>query len=232
MYFTNKYFHLSIYKKKNLNWKYLEKINDIENVIDIGGAQGTIELVYNFPKANYYYFEPLKSCNEELILFNKKNNINYQIFNVALSNFTGEATFYVNKLASTSSSLNKPEKNNKWSKEKIDSIVKTTVPVDKLCNFKEKINFDNSIVKIDAEGSEFNILKGMDDEIFEKVKFFVLEINFAIKRRENECTFDEIFMLLRSKNFKLAGVISLNSFVKAHQGDFLFCKKDDNRSFF
>ena len=117
-------------------------------------------------------------------------------------------------------------------KKKLDSIVKTTVPVDKLTNFKERINFDNSIIKIDAEGNEFNILKGMDDEIFEKVKFFVLEINFAIKVRENESTFDEIFMHLRSKNFKLAGVVQLNSFVKAQQGDFLFCKKDDNRSYF
>ncbi len=232
MYFNNKYFHLAIYKKKHLNWKFLEKINDIENVVDIGGADGTIELVYNFPKANYYYFEPLKSFNEKLILFNKKNNINYEIFNVALSDYTGDATFYENKLASTSSSLYKPEKNNNWSKKKLDSIVKTTVPVDKLTNFKERINFDNSIIKIDAEGNEFNILKGMDDEIFEKVKFFVLEINFAIKVRENESTFDEIFMHLRSKNFKLAGVVQLNSFVKAQQGDFLFCKKDDNRSYF
>ena len=50
MYFNTKYFKLSIYKNKHLNWKFLEKIDDVNNVIDIGAAEGTLPLVYNFDK--------------------------------------------------------------------------------------------------------------------------------------------------------------------------------------
>ena len=95
----------SIIKNKHLNWKYLEKITDIENVIDIGANEGTPQLVYNFPFSNYYYFEPLKKCNKKLIEFNKKNNIsNHQIFNVALSNKKGESSFNEVLLENTSHS--------------------------------------------------------------------------------------------------------------------------------
>ncbi len=229
MYFNNKFFKLSIYKKKHLNWKYLEKINDIENVIDIGAAEGTPPLVYNFPKANYYYFEPLESFNEKLILFNKKNKINYQIFNVALSNYVGESVFNEVKLAPKCSSIH--NLNNFWEGEKKDSTIKTKVSVDKLSNFKNKVFFENSIVKLDTQGNEIDVLEGADDEIFEKVKFFLIEISFH-KRYEKQSTFDEIFMLLREKKFKLAGVVELNNEVKASQGDFLFCKSNDERSYF
>jgi len=39
-------------------------------------------------------------------------------------------------------------------------------------------------------------------------------------------------MHLREKKFKLAGVVELNNEIKASQGDFLFCKSNDERSYF
>ena len=117
MYFNTKYFKLSIYKNKHLNWKFLETIKDIDNVIDIGAAEGTMSLVYNFPKANYYLFEPLKLFNQKLTAFNKNNKItNYEIFNVALSDKVGEMEFNYFKEAPISSSLNNP--NDYWEGKK------------------------------------------------------------------------------------------------------------------
>ena len=230
MYFNNKFFHLSIYKNKHLNWKFLEKINDIDNVIDIGAAEGTLPLVYNFPNANYYLFEPLKIFNDKLISFNKKNNIlKYQIFNVALSNKIGLADFYHIEGAPNSSSVNKP--NDYWSGVKKDSTVKVEVSMNKLSDFKDKINFDNSLIKIDTQGNEFKVLQGINDDIFKKVKFFIMEQAFH-KRYQTQCLFDNVFMLLREKGFKVAGVIDTNNQIKASVVDFLFCKNEDDRSYF
>lgn len=230
MYFNTKYFKLSIYKNKHLNWKFLEKIDDVNNVIDIGAAEGTLPLVYNFPNANYYLFEPLKLYNDKLISFNKKHNIkNFEIFNVALSNKVGETDFYHIKEAPISSSVNNP--NEYWSGIKKDSTEKIKVSVNTLSNFKDKIDFNNSLIKIDTQGNEIDVLKGIDDVIYDKAKFFILEIAFH-KRYETQCTFDDVYMFLREKGYKLAGVIDLNNEVKASVGDFLFCKTSDERSYF
>tara|TARA_B100001057_G_C22781324_1_gene923753 strand:+ start:792 stop:1490 length:699 start_codon:yes stop_codon:yes gene_type:complete len=223
---------ISIIKKKHFNWKFLEKINDIENVIDIGANIGTPQLIYNFPNANYYYFEPLKNCNQELNKFNKKNNIsNYQIFNVALSNKIGEALFNeVGDTSSHSSSLLELSAHYDNTKKKLETV-KIKVELDVLSNFKDKVNFNNSFIKMDTQGSEFDILQGIDNEIFEKVKFFLIEISF-VERYEKQSNFDEIYSYLKEKNYKLAGIVELNNQLKASQADFLFCKKDDNRSYF
>lgn len=223
----------SIIKNKHLNWKYLEKITDIENVIDIGANEGTPQLVYNFPFSNYYYFEPLKKCNKKLIEFNKKNNIsNHQIFNVALSNKKGESSFNEVLLENTSHSSSLLEFTSYYDgTKKKEETVKIKVALDKLSNFKKKIDFNNSFIKIDTQGNEFDVLKGIDDEIFHKVKFFLIEISF-VKRYEGQADFEEIYSLLKEKNFKLAGIVELNNQLKASQADFLFSKKDDNRSYF
>lgn len=230
MYFNTKFFKLSIYKNKHLNWKFLEKINDVDNVIDIGAAEGTLPLVYNFPNANYYLFEPLKLYNDKLIAFNKKYNVNnFEIFNVALSNKVGETDFFFIKEAPISSSINNP--NEYWSGIKKDSTEKIKVSVNTLSNFKDKVDFNNSLIKIDTQGNEIDVLKGIDDDIYDKAKFFILEIAFH-KRYEKQCSFDDVYMLLREKGFKLAGVIDLNNEIKASVGDFLFCKTSDDRSYF
>ena len=154
-------------------------------------------LVYNFPNANYYLFEPLKLYNDNLIAFNKKYNVNnFEIFNVALSNKVGETDFFFIKEAPISSSINNP--NEYWSGIKKDSTEKIKVSVNTLSNFKDKVDFNNSIIKIDTQGNEIDVLKGIDDDIYDKAKFFILEIAFH-KRYEKQCSFDDVYMLKRKR---------------------------------
>lgn len=115
-------------------------------------------------------FEPLPDQYETLL---KKSN-KVLIHNLAVSNFNGEANFYVAS-NSVSSSLMKPKE--VVHDQKINVIEEITVKVVTLDNFIDNKNEINLLV-IDAEGSEMNILKGAEKMLLENIDVLSVELNY------------------------------------------------------
>lgn len=153
-------FNLQFYYSKKLS---MPKNLGIELIIDVGVAYGTDFLLDNYPKAKYILIEPYKKFwpfIENKLL----KRINGKLFKIGLDIKKGKKKFY---LLDVSSSLIKRKNMPKHSFHLIN--------VDKLDNVLNfRIN-KKSLLKIDTEGNELNVLKGAK-KILKKINYLLLEI--------------------------------------------------------
>ena len=134
----------------------LEHINESSVVLDIGANIGDItDLLSKRFKSHIFSYEPNISCyNFMLSRFEK--NLKIHIFNLAVSNFAGNAYLYFHKNSeniahySQRSSL-KPEK---------DGLDKRKRVLVKCVNIKDVLYEHERIdlIKIDVEGAEYDIM--------------------------------------------------------------------------
>jgi len=72
-----------------------------------------------------------------------------------------------------------------------------------LSNILKKIQFKEiDILKIDTEGYELNVLKGISDEDFKKIRFIYFEHHFDLMIKKGY-KYSDINSFLLEKNFKL-----------------------------
>lgn len=200
-------------KKIILFFKNKLKSNDL-HVIDIGTHKGeTIDIfLNNFKIKKIYSFEPNKS------LFNKlKSSKRYTHNKIDLYNYgVGllEEDKFLNITTDTSSStfntLNS-ESDYYKNKNKIISLVsrkkdlidkKQKIKIINLSNFISKKKISKiDVLKIDTEGYEFNILKGLSEEHLKKIKFIYFEHHYDLMINKGY-KFYEINNLLIKNNFK------------------------------
>ncbi|MEI8348681.1 MAG: FkbM family methyltransferase [Candidatus Omnitrophota bacterium] len=180
-----------IYRGKPYTWQsalaykwHVPSINALERIIneyyncsvpyvDIGANVGLRSLLYLSSGRPVFMIEPnveLNILNEERCNMNKF--MNYQIFNICLSNINGEAPFYYDA-SSYESGLRK---------ELIrpDKMIKSeTVKLSTLDVFTNKYlpKCSNAIIKIDVEGHEFEVIKGGYDFISNVNPTMLVEIN-------------------------------------------------------
>ena len=198
------YYHqkkiLKFIKKNQLNLKYF---------LDIGAHMGTYSdlILRNFKNCKILMFEPQKN------IFNKiqvkyKNKKNIKIYNCAISDKSTFKNIYINRHGLTSSLSTLDLKNNKYLQLKA-RLFGTTGPGMILKKTKVKTRTLNKIikskkidlVKIDTEGHELEVLKGMkksiknikcilaefhNDEIYlsykpEKIHNYLIKNNFSLK---------------------------------------------------
>ena len=177
-------------KKENM-----DKNLNIKNIIDVGVANGTDFLLKNYPKANYLFVEPYKKFHSNI-----ENNLlkmyKGKLFKYAAHNKKELKNFY--KLDVSSSIIKR--KNIKYKAkpiivkaDRLDSILK-----------KQKITKD-SILKIDTEGNELNVLKG-STYILKKVNFLIIE-----SRLKNVKTYNpnELISFIYRKNFIWDSIINV-----------------------
>ena len=186
-------FHIYYYKETN----YFKNI-EVDNIIDVGVAHGTDFLLENFPKAKFFLIEP----NPFFFNFIEKNIIekyNGKLFKVAVGNETCKKKFWHSDDASYISSFiqrddYKLKKQIDVNVAKLDDILKD-----------EKLN-SKSLLKIDTEGYELEVLKGAERTL-SKVNCLVIEI-----RLENIQTYNpsEIISFLFNKNFIFHKIIKVN----------------------
>lgn len=139
---------------------YSKLIHQGDTVIDIGAHIGRHLEVFNNlvgSQGNLVAFEPLPKQFDYLLKKFTRNNVN--LFNIALSNFSGEENFCKVVNYPEESGLKQRIYNNK------DAVVKhINVQVRQLDDFKDK--FDRvDYIKIDAEGAEYAILQGGNSTI-------------------------------------------------------------------
>ena len=198
------YYHqkkiLKFIKKKQLNLKYF---------FDIGAHMGTYSdlILRNFKNCKILMFEPQKNIFKK-IQIKYKNKRNIKIYNYAISDKSTFKNIYINRHGLTSSLSTLDLKNNKYLQLKA-RLFGTTGPGMILKKTKVKTKTLNKIIKsrkidlakIDTEGHELEVLKGMkksikniqcillefhNDEIYlsyepEKIHTYLIENNFSLK---------------------------------------------------
>ena len=214
---------LSTFHHKRIS-KYLSGL-DIEKIIDIGAHKG--EFLENMLKIekikSFYAFEPQKNIFNELKeKFSKNEKIT--LFNFAMDKEIANKKLKINKLSMTSSLAEINEKSfylkikNFLTSSKSnfeDEYEIQTNTVDKI--FKN-ISLQKSLLKIDVEGFEMNVIEGSITKLKE-IPFVLLENQFGNHYKNNN--FKNIIELLSKQNFEICKKFI---FPTLHYQDVLFKK--------
>ena len=174
----------SISQKKNILFIKKKLGNEIETLIDIGANVGEtiLEFNRNFKIKKIYSIEPNFEAYNEI---KKQKNKNVEVFNFAASDIEEQDKLKIGYLSSMST-IN--EINNYSIYTKVKSFIiwiltrkfaiyknETIIEKKRLDNFIDKQDIDVvDILKIDTEGHEFNVIKGLGDHIT-KVKLILFE---------------------------------------------------------
>ena len=184
--FLDKNYHHKRIIKYLINYK-------IDSIIDAGAHKGEflINITPHVPFKKAYTFEP------QLEIFNilKKKFINDERIihnNLALSQIIEKKKITINKLTSTSS-LSEFNSSSFFLKiknfflmQKNKELITYEVETTTIDDYFEKLDLTNSLLKIDVEGYELNVLKGSKNTI-KKIKFVLIENQFFnIYKNNNE----------------------------------------------
>jgi FkbM family methyltransferase len=165
------------YERESVNI-WIKALKEAKTVVDIGANIGLFSLLVKTlnPGAEVYAFEPLPVFKADLISNCALNKFNVNVEGYALSNFIGKAKFYFPKEYAGNpyaSSLSKEHYFNHQSTEPVEIDVEVT-SFDAISN---RISFKSvDLVKIDAEGHDFEVLEGMIDTIMTYQPDFLIEI--------------------------------------------------------
>lgn len=160
-------------------------------ILDIGANIGQFIVAVKsfYPEAVIYSCEP----DEDVFKILKKNALNYKnvkVYNYGLSNKSGQSVFYKSEEFSEWSGL-KPLDGHKYSKTQIDlrqgdQLFKSIKLID--------------LIKIDVEGAELEVLKGMKN-IISRSKYILLEA--SILRSPVDVGSKKVLLFLFEHNFSL-----------------------------
>ncbi len=172
------------YKKKNF------EIHRNDIVIDIGGHIGLFTLYASqFCKnGQIFTFEPMTE-NFNLLSQNiLSNNLKYvQHFNLAVTNSNSPVTLY----------LNDDDAGHSMFSESSKSVNVNSISLKEIFD-KNKIEHCN-FLKLDCEGSEYEIIKNLPSEYFQKIDKMIIEYHMVDTHPE---LLDELMQILKSQHFK------------------------------
>ena len=207
-------------------------------IFDVGCYRGTftksmLDLIGN-KKYKIYLFDINKKVKKYISYLLRLKNIYYN--EVALSNKNGKANYNYNQFfEAAGSSLSSLVKNEAmWnftrklvllSRKEFVTYKVHTITLDSFVK-KNKIK-SIDILKIDIEGSEYELLKGAKNTLNKnKIKIILVEIlakkNFYIKKEK------KILSLLKKRNFTLlkqVNIPSISLFSNIRGGDYLLINK-------
>lgn len=172
-----------------------DNINNYDIFIDIGAHIGYYSCLVNRlnSKIQIYSFEPSKTNFINLQENLKMNSIKSPAYNIALSNEKKEVPLYdKDSMGSIVSETfgNKPEEMEIVQTNTLDNIFD-----------REILKGKRILIKIDAEGSEFNILKGARNFIERYHPVFMIEICRTWSGGQNP-NFEETFRFMDKYKYK------------------------------
>ncbi len=192
--------------KKNL-------INKDLIIIDIGAHKGeTINFFLdNFNISKLYAFEPNKDLQKILSNNKKFKSTNIELFNYGVGNETKDYQLNVtiDTLSSTFNDINTASKYYLKKKKILSFFSKKETFIDKLQQskiitlndfLKKKDIHIVDVLKIDTEGFEFNVLRGLSNSDFKKIRFIYFEHHFDTMIKKNY-NFSDINSILKKNNF-------------------------------
>ena len=239
------FYYLANYTLQNSFEK--EVINLVKNksklvIFDVGCYRGiftkTILNLIRNKKYKFYLFDINKKVKKYIKNLIRLKNIYYN--EIALSNKNGKAIYYYNRFfESAGSSLSNIVKNDsKWNFSrklifkllflKVKNFTKYKVSTITLDNFvkNKKIKLID-ILKIDIEGSEYDLLKGAKNAL-KKNKIKIILVEIIAKKDSYDKKKKKIFNFLKKRNFTLvkkANIWSISLFSNIKGGDYLFINR-------
>lgn len=201
---------------------FKKEVSEVDTIIDIGANNGQFLKASNyfFPKASIYSFEPIPDLFQKL---DKLQSKNIKIFNIAVGSSTGNFDFHLNAYSHVSSFLNISKENETYPKDSIRTI---QVKQDTLDNVSKSLDIKGiTLLKLDVQGFEMEVLKGGINTIKTHVNYIIVEANF-VNLYENQPTFTELNRYLNELGFELKTMLDFNfgknkSYIEA---DFLYHK--------
>lgn len=190
--------------------RFVSYIKDEFTILDIGAQSGCFSLAAKYyPNTIWHSFEPDPS-NYSLLLDNLKlNNIhNVNTYETALSDKVGKATL---KICDFHKGLNTLGENLiRFSPENSINCIVETNTIDNLF-LSKKID----LIKIDTEGSEYDIIKGGIQTI-KKYKPKILLEYYQDNLNQFGKKTNDIDELLEEINYKISWIFAENIFIEPH----------------
>jgi len=200
-------------KKKILNFLKSKLEKNPLKVIDIGAHKGeTINFFLdNFSIGEIYAFEPNYDLYQKLKKINKFNKKNIRIFNFGIG-YRDEIKTLNIMTDSSSSTINSIKKKTEYFKKK-KKLLSLFSSNKNFLKKKQKIKITSlsqiisnnkinriDILKIDTEGYEYNVLKGIKPNDFKKINFIYFEHHYDLMIKKGY-KFSDINLLLNQNNF-------------------------------
>ncbi|HEY1708217.1 MAG TPA: FkbM family methyltransferase [Rhizomicrobium sp.] len=190
---------------------------NVAEIVDVGVCHGTPFLYNAFPDCFFLLVDPRKDA--EAIVERRPRNSKF--LNLALGAAKGEAI--LNEAGSCSSFLD-------WDMNDARSTPadRYAVPMTTLDEIiRSELKSDRIGIKIDTEGYEGEILKGLDSEIG-RVQFVIAEVSIK-NRLRNAPFFSDIVSLMHAKGFSFYNTMRSLWANPQRYCDVLFLRKDDPR---
>jgi FkbM family methyltransferase len=158
-------------------WAFFDHVKslnfDVKTVIDVGVAFGTPGIYQSFPSARYYLIEPVAECRP--VLERLKRELNAELYLVAAGATDGTVTFNVHDDVSGSSLFPQVEGS------ALDGEARQ-IPMRRLDSLLPKELAHPTLLKIDTQGAEIEVLKGLGARIAE-IDLLILETSMMPMRR-------------------------------------------------
>lgn len=177
-------------------------------IVDVGGA---VSLQPHFHKlignSKFYIFEPDERSYTDLINTVKRYSFpgDFNYVNKALAGTNGKRTLYLSNVPTGTSILKLEEDSPFYSKDSsylfpMREEIIDTVTIETSMKELEVKFFD--AIKLDVQGAELEILKGIDDKRFEELNSVELEIGLH-SIYVNQTTFCDVVAFMKAKGFGL-----------------------------
>ena len=202
--FIEKIFYpLTTFHHKRI-FMHLRNLN-IDKIIDIGAHKGEfLEKMLKIEKVNLFYaFEPQKDIFD---ILNKKfsNNDKITLLNYALDKEITNKKLQINKFSMTSSLAEINEKSlylklkNFLTRSKSNFVDEYEVQTNTVDNVFKDVNLEKTLLKIDVEGYEMNVIKGSKIKLKE-IPYLLIENQFGNHYKNSN--FNDIKDVLLKYNF-------------------------------
>ena len=202
--FIEKIFYpLTTFHHKRI-FMHLRNLN-IDKIIDIGAHKGEfLEKMLKIEKVNLFYaFEPQKDIFD---ILNKKfsNNDKIKLLNYALDKEITNKKLQINKFSMTSSLAEINEKSlylklkNFLTRSKSNFVDEYEVKTNTVDNVFKDVNLEKTLLKIDVEGFEMNVIKGSKIKLKE-IPYILIENQFGNHYKNSN--FNDIKDVLLKYNF-------------------------------
>ncbi len=187
---TNANIILNLLKNKNFSPNY---------IVDVGCGYGewTKKLLKIFPQSIFYLYDADKNNFEKLnFLKNKNENINFKI--CLLSDDNKSYKFY--NMGYGSSIFEEQTSHNRNIEEILSTTLDQELPV-------ELKNQSNNLIKLDVQGSEMKILKGLKNTI-NSFEVIILEVSIHNYNKDSPL-FDKVMNYMNEKDYRLYDLFDL-----------------------
>lgn len=192
-----------IEKKEFSDIKFIYKLinKEPEIILDCGANIGFVSFQFRkkFPHSVIHAFEPNPDVFRQASNTMSSNNVQYH--NVGVGSSEGEIVFYKNKNTGTSSFLTPNDFHSKHMARKYEQL---NVPVIRLSQFLSEHELANvSILKLDIEGFELEVLKDLHENLNKgQIDMVFCEVNYT-PTYHGQPLLEDIIVEMRQHGFVL-----------------------------